>query len=117
MIKINFKKIRKYKNKITVVDDIIFHSRAEAGRYLILKNLQSVNFIQSLTLQPKFALFSSSGKKICTYIADFQYFDNKKMKWIVEDVKGVRTREYITKSKWFKADYPEYEFLEIRAKR
>lgn len=117
MINVNFRKLSKYKNKITSVDNILFHSKAEAGRYLILKNLQSINFIQTLTLQPKFALFSASGKQICSYIADFKYFDNKKMKWIVEDVKGIRTREYITKSKWFKADYPEYEFLEIGAKK
>ena len=43
-------------------------------------------------------------------MADFRYEENGKL--VVEDVKGVRTREYILKRKMFKYRYPEIEFRE-----
>lgn len=38
-------------------------------------------------------------EKSCRYIADFVYTDNKTGQTIVEDTKGVRTREYVIKRK------------------
>ena len=38
-------------------------------------------------------------EKACKYIADFVYTDNETGQTIVEDTKGVRTKEYIIKRK------------------
>lgn len=38
-------------------------------------------------------------EKECAYIADFQYHDAKTGKLVVEDTKGVRTKDYIIKRK------------------
>lgn len=38
-------------------------------------------------------------EKSCKYIADFVYTDNKTGQTVVEDTKGVRTKEYIIKRK------------------
>jgi hypothetical protein len=38
-------------------------------------------------------------EKAVTYIADFVYIDNSDGKEVVEDAKGVRTKEYIIKRK------------------
>jgi hypothetical protein len=35
----------------------------------------------------------------CSYIADFEYFDIESGQWVVEDTKGVRTKDYIIKRK------------------
>ncbi len=42
-----------------------------------------------------------NSELICTYVADFCYTENGK--YIVEDVKGTRTREYVIKAKLMKA--------------
>lgn len=57
-----------------------------------------------LELQPKYPL-TVNGEKICTYIADFKYWDAQKNAEIVEDVKGVRTPVFRIKSKLVKALY------------
>ncbi len=38
-------------------------------------------------------------ERACKYIADFVYTDNETGETIVEDTKGVRTKEYIIKRK------------------
>jgi len=43
--------------------------------------------------------------------ADFVYEENGKT--VVEDVKGVRTRDYILKRKLFKYNYPDIQFREV----
>jgi len=94
----------KYHNKITLVDGIKFHSKKEAVRYQELKLLHDTGVISELKLQVRFPIVVN-GKKICTYISDFTYFDNKG-KFFCEDVKGVRTQIYRLKKKLVEALYP-----------
>ena len=82
----------KYHAQKTTVDGIIFASKAEATRYSVLKMLQSNGDISALELQPKFPVVVN-GKKICTYISDFRYFDNWTNTVIIEDVKSTFTRK------------------------
>lgn len=110
---------RKYGNKKYKVDGITFDSMREAHRYQELKALQKAGIIQELQLQVKFVLIPTqreestevykSGKnkgklkqgkiieRECAYIADFVYLENGVL--IVEDAKGMRTKEYVIKRK------------------
>jgi hypothetical protein len=96
----------------TTVDGISFHSKGEARRYCQLKLLEAAGEIEELTLQPKFPLHGKSGKKICSYIADFQYLERGKKAWTVEDFKGAKTAIYNLKKKIFLDEYPQFLFLE-----
>lgn len=93
----------KYRNKITEVDGIRFHSKKEASHYLVLKTLEKAKKIWELELQVPFKI-EVEGKKICTYRADFTYKDKKGFH--VVDVKGVRTQIYSLKKKLIEALYP-----------
>lgn len=69
-----------------------------------MKILEAAGTIKNVQIQPKFRLMDSykyAGKTIraIDYIADFMYEENGKR--IVEDVKGIRTKDYIIKSKLF----------------
>lgn len=90
----------KYGNVKTAVGAEVFDSRKEAERWLVLRLLERAGQISDLTRQVRFPL-KVNGKLVTTYIADFVYqCDGKR---IVEDAKGHRTREFITKSKLFEA--------------
>lgn len=93
----------KYNSKKIIIDKETFDSDLEATRYLELKLLERAGRISELQRQVKFNLLpSQAGKnrreKAVSYIADFVYKDNDGIK-VVEDVKGVRTTEYILKRK------------------
>jgi hypothetical protein len=95
-------KASKYKNNITYVNGIKFHSKKEAERYLVLKDMKRNGEITNLELQPEYILqegFRYNGKKILPikYIADFRY--KRQGETIVEDTKGHRTKEYLLKRK------------------
>lgn len=93
----------KYGNKKTEVDGIQFDSKKEAKRYSELKLLERSGQIDTLTLQPKFTLFPSQrrddgkAERPCTYVADFMYRESGRL--VVEDTKGMRTKDYIIKRK------------------
>lgn len=107
----------KYYNKKTCVNGIEFDSRKEARRYQELLLLQKAGVIQDLKMQVKYILIPSqyetverygkSGQKLkdgqkllekeCSYIADFVYTEDGKE--IVEDTKGIKTKDYIIKRK------------------
>ena len=91
------KTMSKYKNVITEVDNISFHSRKEASRYLELKMLVRASIISDLQLQKRFEL-RVNGVKVCDYVADFAYKDQSGRE-VVEDVKGIKTAIYRLKSK------------------
>jgi len=103
------------------IDGRVFDSRKEAKRYQELKLLEAAGEISDLQMQVKFVLiptqrefnareiYKKGAKKgsfkpgriierEVAYIADFVYYlpDNTR---IVEDTKGVRTKEYIIKRK------------------
>ena len=82
----------------TTVDGIVFDSRAEARRYSELLLMQYSGLISHLVCHPSWLLVVN-GVKIGKYTADFQYvvLDNQTI--ITEDVKGVRTRDYILRKK------------------
>ena len=92
--------LSKYGNKRTEIDGITFASRREANRYAELKLLERAGEIHGLTLQPAYDLIVD-GVKICRYVADFRYFENKQI--VVEDAKGFKTRDYRIKKKLMKA--------------
>ncbi len=105
----------KYRAKKTVVDGITFDSKAEARRYTELNLLLKSKKIAGLELQPKFELqagFTHNGKKIqaINYIADFAYIECDTGASVVEDVKGVRTKEFNIKYKLFLKKYPYIDF-------
>lgn len=88
----------KFGNIPTRIDNVTFHSKKEAHRYLELKAMQEGGLISDLELQPSFDL-KVNDVKVCRYIADFQYRDRSTDEVIVEDVKGVRTKEYQIKAR------------------
>ena len=92
----------KYKAKKTVIDNITFDSKKEAGRYLDLKTLEMHKRIRDLNLQPCFP-FKYDDKVMFKYYADFEYYENDE--YIVEDVKGVKTPVYKLKKKLIDAQY------------
>ncbi len=94
--------ILKYRNKITIVDNIRFHSTKEARRYQELKLLGKAGEITDLRLQVPFEIMIG-GKTICVYYADFVYKEKGISK--VEDVKGMRTPVYRLKKKLVEAYY------------
>lgn len=95
---------QKYRNIKCEADGYTFASKAEYNRYQELKLLQRTAHIKNLELQPKYAIIVNS-KKICTYIADYRYFDCDKNQVVVEDVKGVKTAVYRIKKKLVEALY------------
>ena len=105
----------KYKSHKTSVNGVNFDSRKEADRYIELSLLSRSGAITSLKRQVKFELIPAQyepdiitprgkvkkGKLIeraVSYIADFVYND-KDGNIVVEDVKGMRTKDYIIKRK------------------
>lgn len=108
----------KYNSKKTIIDGISFDSRKEAKRYQELKLLEKSGEISDLRLQVEYVLIPSQyedtgetykkginkGKpktklveRSVSYFADFVYKENGQT--VVEDTKGVRTKEYIIKRK------------------
>ena len=112
----------KYGARKVTVDGIIFDSCKEAERYQQLKLLQRAGKIDCLRLQVPFELLPAQYErtdavykqgprkgelkrgrcieKSVVYFADFVYIENGRR--IVEDVKGMRTKDYILKRKLFR---------------
>ena len=107
----------KYRNKKITVDGIPFDSRREYNRFKELQLLERAGQIQGLELQKKFVLvpaqyetferYGAKGQRLkdgkrciekeCAYKADFVYTEGGEV--VVEDTKGMRTKEYIIKRK------------------
>jgi hypothetical protein len=92
----------KYGAVRTEVDGITFASAREAKRYGELKLLERADEIRGLVLQPRFKIMVN-GLLICTYVADFAYFERGHWTQTVEDVKGVQTPAFKLKRKLMKA--------------
>ena len=113
--------MNKYGNKKVIINGIEFDSKREAMRYYDLAFLEGIGAISDLKRQVKYELIPVQrekstkvykkgrkkgqpieGKiieKAVTYIADFVYTDTTTGKEVVEDAKGVRTKDYIIKRK------------------
>lgn len=111
---------QKYHNEKVVVYGMTFDSKHEAQRFLILHDMEKRGEITVLKLQEKFVLIPAqreksieiykAGKhkgepkpgkvieKEVAYYADFVYTDSGG-NLVVEDAKGMKTREYILKRK------------------
>ena len=93
----------KYHNQKVVVDGITFDSKKEAKRYRELSLLQRAGAICDLEFQKQYILVPSqkiNGKVVeqsVKYKADFVYTENGVT--VVEDTKGVKTKDYIIKRK------------------
>lgn len=103
-----WKKQSKYHARKTTVNGMVFDSRKEGRRYQELLLLQKAGKISDLKCQVSFPLLPSqrykdpvTGKwrteRACKYVADYTYIEDGKL--IVEDVKGMKTKEYILKRK------------------
>ncbi len=89
----------KYRANKTSIDGHTFDSKKEADYYCELKLKLQAKEINGFCLQPTFML--APGLK---YKADFIVF-NTDNSYDVIDVKGIRTKEYITKKKVFEDKY------------
>lgn len=109
-------KKNKYNAKSVEYDGIKFDSQKEALRYKELTFLISQGIITELQRQVKYLLIPAQrepatigkrggikqGKlleKECSYIADFVYKVVDSGEIVVEDTKGMRTKDYIIKRK------------------
>ena len=96
----------KYGAQKTEYDGIVFDSKREALRWRELALLQRAGEITDLRRQVKFILVPAqvdeNGKiaeRAVSYVADFVYSDARSGETVVEDAKGMHTREYIIKRK------------------
>lgn len=96
----------KYHSKRITIDGEQFDSVKEYRRWCELKLMQKAGMIRDLKRQVKFVLIpmqrDEKGKCLereCAYFADFTYRDVKTGRFIVEDTKGVKTKDYIIKRK------------------
>lgn len=110
----------KYHNTKVVIDGIKFDSKREARRYQQLKLMEKAGVICDLKRQVKYELVPAQyidGKcveRAVTYTSDFEYYILKPLKQrtvmvgpeektigkhVVEDVKGMRTQEYVIRRK------------------
>lgn len=109
----------KYGSEKVEVDGIVFDSKKEAKRYQELLLLEKAGEIMALQRQVKYVLipaqyetierYSKTGKRLkdgkrciekeCAYYADFTYFDVNLDTFVVEDTKGMKTKDYIMKRK------------------
>lgn len=123
----------KYNSSKIKIDGILFDSRKEAARYRELMLLRRAGQISDLRLQVRFELLPAQyadsdrvylkgprkgqPKRRCieksvVYVADFVYNENGRI--IVEDAKGMRTKDYILKRKLFRWRFgSQYEFREV----
>ncbi len=112
-------KENKYHSKKVTWNGEVFDSQKEARRYAELKLLEKSGHISELKRQVRYELIPSQretstevytrgekkgqfkkGKVIekpCYYVADFEYIQDEKK--VVEDTKGVRTKDYVIKRK------------------
>ena len=108
-----------YNIKTKTTDGLVFDSYKEARRWEQLLLLEKAGKIRSLERQVSYELipaqyetferYSESGKRLkdgqrlveraVTYVADFRYTDAETGENIVEDTKGVKTKDYVIKRK------------------
>ena len=88
----------KYGAKKTLVGDIKFDSKKEAGRWMELQLMERAGEIQDLRRQVKVELigqyrplYTRTGRKM-RLTADFSYIENGEL--IYEDCKGMWTRDF-----------------------
>ena len=117
---IRWNSANKYHNKTYTIDGIAFSSKKEGMRYTQLKLLQKAGKIKDLEMQKAYELIPAQyeeaaevytkgihkgehkkklSERAVVYRADFVYTDCETGEKIVEDTKGMRTKEYVIKRK------------------
>ena len=106
----------KYGARKVTKNGLIYDSKKEARRAGILEALEKAGAITNLRRQVKYVLIPTQrepdtigpkggrkpGKVIereCYYLADFVYTITATGETVIEDTKGIRTKEYIIKRK------------------
>ncbi|MFA5714417.1 MAG: DUF1064 domain-containing protein [Candidatus Paceibacterota bacterium] len=107
----------KYHARKVIIDGYTFDSLAEGNRYTELKLLAYAGEISNLEIHPYFVLFPQKyihGKKLnaIDYTGDFRYLDGNVN--VIEEVKGMMTRDAVLRINLFQRLHPEYEFRMIR---
>ena len=100
------RKPNKYNARKTMVCGRTFDSKRESEVYLMLREKKRLGEIKRIDLQPTYTLLEgfrdNTGKaqKPITYTADFlvEYDDGRRE---VIEVKGMRTRDYLLRTKMF----------------
>lgn len=111
MTSIPAKRGNKFKAKRTPCHHGHVHaSKKEAGRCNDLHMLQRAGAISELEQQPVYRFTVDGravmvGKRQLKFTPDFRYIENGKV--IVDDSKGMRTRDYIVRAAFFRAFHPD----------
>lgn len=111
MTSIPAKRGNKFKAKRTACRHGHVHaSGKEAGRCNDLHILQRAGAISGLEQQPVYRFTVDGravtvGKRQLKFTPDFRYIENGQL--VTEDVKGVRTRDYIVRAAFFRAFHPD----------
>ena len=102
----------KYGAQKTEYDGIVFDSKHEAMRWRELALLQRAGEIADLQRQVKYILVPAQvdedgkvAERAVSYVADFVYIDVRSGETVVEDAKGMHTRDYIIKRKLMRYVY------------
>lgn len=88
----------------TAVDGITFDSKKEARYYSDLKLLERAGEVTDVELQKPFVI-TINGVLVCTYRADFCFYDTREKRPRVVDVKGMDTPVSKLKRKLVRAQY------------
>lgn len=95
--------MNKYRNIRVTVDGVRFDSVREADRWRMLRLMEQAGQITDLKRQVRRELIPAQyidgrcAERAITYTSDFEYRRGDKL--ICEDVKGIRTAEYVIKRK------------------
>ncbi len=92
------KRGNKYKAQRTLLDGVCFDSKAEAAYYACLKLRQKAGEVEDVEMQRSYAL-TINGVLVCSYRADFVFWDVAMKRRRVIDVKGVVTPVFRIKQK------------------
>lgn len=79
----------KYNSRACEIDGYRFASAKEGRRYRTLRLMEKAGEISDLKLHTAYEL-AVNGVKVCTYIDDFNYRNEKTQARVTEDVKGYR---------------------------
>lgn len=101
-------KFNKYKAKKIETKDGKFASQLEFRKWSELLIMQNAGLISNLRRQVKIKL----GHKV-SYIADFVYYDIKKLNLIIADAKGLETKDFRVKKEWLLEKYRGFKFRTI----
>lgn len=116
----SLREYNKFKNTRVQIDGISFDSKAESRRYQELKLLEHAGQIRALQVHPTYELQSAFKdrdgvrQRAIVYEADFAYIEGADR--VVEDVKGMETKDYKIKAKLFRYRYSALVYRVIKVK-